>query len=122
MEEWEEEEEKEKEEKETEEEKEKNKDPLVITVGFLAKPWPRTVNWYSDLGNGTRLPLEEEVGLEYEQGGVEATGGQGSNQLATTLAISNLTHNLRQQAQQFNFSLEAMLRIRIWKSGTGSRS
>jgi hypothetical protein len=93
-----------KEEWEGEEEKE-DLDPLVITVEFLAKPWPHAVSWYSDLGNGTRLPLEEEAGLEYEQGGVveaaTAGGGQGSSyQLATALTISNLTHNLRENRAQ----------------------
>jgi hypothetical protein len=85
------------EEKEGEEEKSVN--PLVIRVEFLAKPWPHAVSWYSDLSNGTRLPLEDEAGLEYEQGGVvEASGGQGSSyQLATALTISNLTHNLREK-------------------------
>ena len=71
-------------------------EPLVITVEFLAKPWPDIISWYSDLGNGTRLTLEEEVGLEYAQGGLEAVA-EHSHQLATTLTITNLTHNLRQQ-------------------------
>ena len=82
-------------------EKEEDEDvvaePLVITVEFLAKPWPDTISWYSDLGNGTRLAIEEEAGLEYVQGGLEAVGAEHSHQLATTLTITNLTHNLRQQ-------------------------
>ena len=72
-------------------------EPLVITVEFLAKPWPDTISWYSDLGNGTRLAIEEEAGLEYVQGGLEAVGAEHSHQLATTLTITSLTHNLRQQ-------------------------